>query len=191
LIDLFRTPTVRWALFLTVFLHLSQQLCGMDAVFFYSTIILQTAGYDKQTSEYINLGVGGALLVVTIISVFLMDYVGRRILHLVGLGGMFVMSLLLVISLIVESTDAWTNISLVTIILFVSFFSIGPGSIPWLVTAELFNQTYRVPASSIAAFANWSANFSVILAFKPLFTVNVKTHFFCFSQMLFILGSFG
>jgi SP family facilitated glucose transporter-like MFS transporter 1 len=144
----------------------------MDAVFLYSIIILQAAGYDQQTSEYSNLGVGGALLLVTILSVFLMDWVGRRILHLIGLGGMFLTSLILVISLLVQSTDLWNKISLAMTILFVGFFAIGPGAIPWLVTSELFNQTYRVPASSIAAFANWSANFTVVLGFKPLFTVN-------------------
>jgi SP family facilitated glucose transporter-like MFS transporter 1 len=158
----------------------------MDAFFFYSTIILQTAGYDQQTSEYGNLGLGVALLVVTIISVFLMDWIGRRILHLIGLGGMFLTSLILLISLIVQSTDVWNKISLSMTILFVACFAIGPSSIPWLVTSELFDQTYRVPASSIAAFTNWSANFAVVLGFKPLFTVNkTKKTFICIFLLKF------
>jgi SP family facilitated glucose transporter-like MFS transporter 1 len=112
------------------------------------------------------------MIFVTIISVFLMDRLGRRLLHLIGIAGMFVASLLLTISLLVKSTNAWNTVSLVMIIIFVAFFAIGPGSIPWLITSELFNQVYRVPASSIAVLVNWSANFAVGLAFKPLFTVN-------------------
>lgn len=107
-----------------------------------------------------------------------MDRLGRRLLHLIGLGGMLITSLFLVISLIVASTNFWNKISLIMTILFVVFFGIGPGSIPWLITAELFNQTYRVPASSIAVLVNWSGNFIVGLAFKPLFTVNNLIHYF-------------
>jgi SP family facilitated glucose transporter-like MFS transporter 1 len=66
-------------------------------------------------------------------------------------------------------------------ILFVAFFGIGPGSIPWLITSELFNQAYRVPASSIAVLVNWSANFAVGLAFKPLFTVNKNKKYYLYS----------
>jgi SP family facilitated glucose transporter-like MFS transporter 1 len=171
MIDLFRTPTIRWALFITVFLQLSQQLSGINGVFYYSTVIFEAAGFNQQAAEYANLGLGVALILVTIISIFLIDRRGRRILHLIGLGGMLITSSILVISLLVHSTDFWNKISLIMTILFVAFFGIGPGSIPWLITSELFNQAYRVPASSIAVLVNWSANFAVGLAFKPLFTV--------------------
>jgi SP family facilitated glucose transporter-like MFS transporter 1 len=172
MLDLFRTSTIRWALFITIFLQLSQQLSGINAVFYYSTVIFQAAGFNQQASEYANLGLGGALILITIISIFLMDRLGRRLLHLIGLGGMLTTSLILVISLLVQSTNFWNKISLIMTILFVAFFGIGPGSIPWLITSELFNQAYRVPASSIAVLVNWSANFAVGLAFKPLFTVS-------------------
>jgi len=178
--DLFKTPTVRWALFITVILQLSQNLSGINAVIYYSIIIFKKAGYDQTVSEYVNLGLGAANVIVTVISVFLMDRLGRRILHMTGLGGMFVTVIILVISLLVKSTPAWNMISLIMTILFVAFFAVGPGSIPWLITAELFSQAYRVPASSIAVLVNWSANFAVGLGFKPLFTVNLRNGFFIF-----------
>jgi SP family facilitated glucose transporter-like MFS transporter 1 len=155
-------------------------LSGINAVFYYSIIIFRAAGFSQQTAEYANIGLGGALILITILSIFLMDRLGRRPLHLIGLGGMFTTSLLLVISLLVRSTNFWNQISLIMTILFVTFFGIGPGSIPWLITSELFTQSYRVPASSIAVLVNWSANFIVGLAFKPLFTVNLKRRTNCF-----------
>ncbi|CAF3967049.1 unnamed protein product [Rotaria magnacalcarata] len=170
MVDLFFTPTVRWALFITVFLQLSQQFSGINAVIYYSTVIFQSAGFTKQVAQYANLGLGGTNVLVTVISVFLMDRLGRRLLHLTGIGGMFITSLLLVISLVVQSTPFWNKISLIMTILFIAFFGIGPGSIPWLITAELFTHAYSVPASSIAVLVNWSANFIVGLGFKPLFT---------------------
>ncbi|CAF0809109.1 unnamed protein product [Rotaria sordida] len=187
MIDLFLTPTVRWALFITVFLQLSQQFSGINAVVYYSTVIFQSAGYKKDIAEYANLGLGATSVFFTLISVFLMDRLGRRILHLSGLGGMFITSLILVISLIVQSTTFWNNISLIVTFLFIAFFAIGPGSIPWLITSELFNQTYCVPATSIAVLVNWSANFIVGLTFKPLFTGLLhKYTFLIFTGLLLI-----
>src|SRR4051794_39847626 len=110
IIDLFRTPIIRWALFITIFLQLSQQLSGVNAVFYYSTVILQTVGFNQQTAEYANLAFGGVIALITIISVFLMDRLGRRPLHLIGLGGMFTTSIILVISLLVQSTNFWNKI---------------------------------------------------------------------------------
>jgi len=165
---------------------LSQQLSGINAVFYYSAVILEAAGFDKSAADYANLGLGGTHILVTIICIFLMDRVGRRPLHLIGIGGMLITSLILFVSLIVQSTKAWNIISLVMTILFVGFFAIGPGSIPWLITSELFNQAYRVPASSIAVLVNWSANFAVGLGFKPLFTVNkIRRQSFHWHYLLF------
>jgi SP family facilitated glucose transporter-like MFS transporter 1 len=105
-----------------------------------------------------------------------MDRLGRRVLHMTGLGGMFVTVTILFIALF-ESSSGWKLLSVIMTVSFVAFFGIGPGSIPWLITAELFNQAYRVPAASIAVLANWSANFVVALGFKPLFTVNFSKNF--------------
>ena len=161
-------------MFIAVFLQLSQQFSGINAVIYYSKAIFQRTGLDDKTSEYANLGLGATIIIVTFISVFLIDRLGRRILHLTGLGGMFVACLILVISLLVPASTFWNRVSLIMTIAFVGLFSIGPGAIPWLITAELFDQTYRVPASSIAVLVNWSGNFAVGLGFKPLFTVKLN-----------------
>lgn len=47
-------------------------------------------------------------------------------------------------------------------------FAVGPGSIPWFLVSELFNQSARPTATSIAVGVNWTANFLVGLGFLPL-----------------------
>lgn len=54
---------------------------------------------------------------------------------------------------------------------FVVFFALGPGSIAWMITAELFSQGPRPAAMSIAVLFNWLANFIVGVGF-PTMTVN-------------------
>ena len=59
-------------------------------------------------------------------------------------------------------------VAIVAVILFVVGFATGPGSIPWFFVTELFAQSGRPTATSIAVTVNWSANFLVGLAFVPL-----------------------
>jgi len=47
-------------------------------------------------------------------------------------------------------------------------FAIGPGSIPWFLVSELFNQSARGAATSLAVWVNWAANFIVGIGFLPL-----------------------
>ena len=59
-------------------------------------------------------------------------------------------------------------LAIVAVILFVVGFATGPGSIPWFFVTELFAQSGRPTATSIAVTVNWSANFLVGLGFAPL-----------------------
>lgn len=57
---------------------------------------------------------------------------------------------------------------IIFVFIFVIMFATGPGSIPWFLVSELFNQSARPTATSLAVCINWTANFLVGLAFLPL-----------------------
>jgi len=59
-------------------------------------------------------------------------------------------------------------LSVVSVLSFVVFFAVGPGSIPWMITAELFSQGPRPAAMSIAVLINWTANFLVGIGFPTM-----------------------
>jgi SP family facilitated glucose transporter-like MFS transporter 1 len=59
-------------------------------------------------------------------------------------------------------------IAIISVILFVVGFATGPGSIPWFFVTELFAQSGRPTATSIAVVVNWTANFLVGLGFQPM-----------------------
>ncbi|UYV70021.1 hypothetical protein LAZ67_7001493 [Cordylochernes scorpioides] len=58
--------------------------------------------------------------------------------------------------------------SVVSTLSFVVCYGIGPGPIPWMITAELFAQGPRPAAMSIAMLVNWLANFVSGLVFPIL-----------------------
>lgn len=53
-------------------------------------------------------------------------------------------------------------------------FATGPGSIPWFLVSELFNQSARPAATSLAVAINWTANFMVGLGFLPLQVIYIN-----------------
>ena len=55
--------------------------------------------------------------------------------------------------------------------MFVVFFAIGPGTVPWVILPEIFAQGSRPAATSVAVVTNWMSNFAVGLLF-PLLAVN-------------------
>jgi SP family facilitated glucose transporter-like MFS transporter 1 len=68
---------------------------------FYSTKIFQDAGLKDNWPFYATILMGAVNVGQTVVSLWLVDHpkFGRRSLHLIGLVGMFVASILIVISL--------------------------------------------------------------------------------------------
>lgn len=89
-------------LLIAVVMQLSQQLSGINAIFYYSTDVFKSAGLDSTQAKYATSAVGGCMVLMTLVSIPLMDQAGRRTLHLTGLGGMFLTSIFLTISLLVK-----------------------------------------------------------------------------------------
>ncbi|XP_009862019.2 solute carrier family 2, facilitated glucose transporter member 1-like isoform X2 [Ciona intestinalis] len=168
IIELFTVSYLRKPLIIAIVMQLSQQLSGINAVFYYSTQLFIAAGIPEEYTGLTTVGVGVVNVVMTIVSLLLIEHAGRRILHLIGLGGMCVCSVILVVLLNLHRTTVISWLTLVPILLFVAFFQTGPGSIPWFITAELFNQSARPAAVSIAGLVNWLGNFTIGLAYPSI-----------------------
>ncbi|NWT41355.1 GTR3 protein, partial [Chroicocephalus maculipennis] len=162
--ELFRSPNYRQAIIIAIMLQLSQQLSGINAVFYYSTGIFERAGITQPV--YATIGAGVVNTVFTVVSLFLVERAGRRTLHLVGLGGMAVCAVLMTIALALKDIVQWIRyISIVATFGFVALFEIGPGPIPWFIVAELFSQGPRPAAMAVAGCSNWTSNFLVGMLF--------------------------
>jgi len=177
LLDLVKSRALWPALTIGIIMHLSQQLSGINAIFYYAVNFFVAAGIEESEAKYANLGVGSIMVVMTLITVPLMDRVGRRILHLVGLGGMCIMAILIVVAANLTSDGAKIFLIIVTLG-FVVFFAVGPGSIPWMISGEMFTQSGRGAASSICVAVNWSANLAVSLLFPNVLVLYLNEYSF-------------
>ncbi|XP_019882026.2 glucose transporter type 1 isoform X7 [Camponotus floridanus] len=196
--ELICSPTLRKPLVIGVVMQLSQQLSGINAVFYYSTNLFTSSGLTDESAKFATIGIGAIMVAMTLVSIPLMDRAGRRTLHLYGLGGMFIFSIFITISFLIkeffgyvqEMIDWMSYISVVSTLCFVMFFAVGPGSIPWMITAELFSQGPRPAAMSIAVLVNWMANFLVGIGFPSMKTSLENYTFLPFSAFLAIFWIF-
>ncbi|XP_041037261.1 solute carrier family 2, facilitated glucose transporter member 4-like [Carcharodon carcharias] len=181
--QLFRSPSYRQPIFIAITLQLSQQLSGVNAVFYYSTSIFISMGIQQPV--YVTIGVGIINTAFTVVSLFLVERMGRRTLHLLGLAGMSVCAFTMTISLALLDKLPWMSyISMVAIFGFVAFFEVGPGPIPWFIVAELFSQGPRPAAMTIAGFANWTSNFLVGMTFQYIVELCGPFVFLIFALLL-------
>merc|ERR1719373_1170471 len=167
--EMLTNGSLRKPLIIAMMMMLAQQLSGINCAIFYSTSIFKEAGLDAQASQSATLGMGTMNVLMTFVSLVLIEKAGRKTLMLIGLVGMCLMTTLLLAALLTyESVAAMSYVAIVAVILFVVGFATGPGSIPWFFVTELFAQSGRPTATSIAVTVNWSANFLVGLGFSPL-----------------------
>uniref|UniRef100_A0A8C6XQS3 Solute carrier family 2 member 2 n=1 Tax=Naja naja TaxID=35670 RepID=A0A8C6XQS3_NAJNA len=158
-------------------------------IFYYSTDIFNKAHVRKPI--YATIGVGFVNTVFTVVALFLVEKAGRRILFMAGLLGMMVCTITMTLGLVLQPNIEWMSyVSLVSVFLFVSFFEIGPGPIPWFIVAELFSQGPRPAAVAIAGFSNWVTNFCIGMFFPYLAKLLGAYVFLVFAGLLVLFVLF-
>jgi SP family galactose:H+ symporter-like MFS transporter len=167
--DLF-ARSVRPALIVGIGLAIFQQITGINTVIYYAPLIIQTAGISSASGAILaTAGIGAVNVLVTILSMWLIDRKGRRPLLLVGIAGMAItLGLLgLVFHLSHQSTGmAW--LAVISMMAYVGSFAISLGPIFWLLISEIYPLKIRNSAEGVAATFNWGANLVVTLTFLTL-----------------------
>lgn len=154
----------RWPLTIGCLLMVIQQFSGINAVIFFSSDILRAAGIDDP-----NLGgviVMAVQVMMTFVSVLLMDRAGRRVLLLVSLGGMTLAAAAMGAFHANHEQPSW--LALASLIGYIVAFSLGLGAIPWLIMGEIFPNDVRALASSVATLLNWTLSFIITETFDTI-----------------------
>ena len=157
--EMFGDKNVRILVVSCLVLQMTQQLCGINAVFYYSTAIFDGIIPNPLVGTTL---VGAVNVVATYIALLLMDGCGRRTLLLWSSGGMFLSCIVLMLSLLKYLSNMY---ALIAVMVYVTFFEIGLGPIPWLIVAEMFDAKYVALAMSASCQLNWLCNFFVGLIF--------------------------
>jgi sugar porter (SP) family MFS transporter len=159
-----------------IILSVLQQFVGINVIFYYSTTLWKSVGFEESDSLTISVITAVTNIVVTFVAIALVDRIGRRPILLTGSLGM-TLSLATMALAFSQATDvdgspslpgAWGPIALVAANVFVVSFGASWGPVVWVLLGEIFPNRIRARALGIAAAAQWIANFLVTVSFPPL-----------------------
>ncbi|KAK2521674.1 hypothetical protein Q9233_010918 [Columba guinea] len=162
---------LRWQLISIIVMMMGQQLSGINAVFYYADRIFQSAGVDNNSVQYVTVSIGAINVVMTLVAVFIVESLGRRILLLAGFGFCCVSCAVLTLALNLQNTVHWMSyLSIVCVIVYIIGHAIGasnylPGPIPFVMITEMFLQSSRPAAFMVGGSVHWLSNFTVGLVF--------------------------
>jgi sugar porter (SP) family MFS transporter len=187
-------PVVWVGILLSVF----QQFVGINVIFYYSTTLWQSVGFDESSALLTSVITSVTNIVVTIVAILLVDRIGRRIMLLVGSVGMTVtlgmMSLAFSFGTLdaagsVTLPDPWATVALICANGFVVFFGATWGPLVWVLLGEMFPNSIRAGALAVAAAAQWAANFFISTTF-PAFAEIGLTFAYGFYAFFALLSFF-
>jgi sugar porter (SP) family MFS transporter len=187
-------PVVWVGILLSVF----QQFVGINVIFYYSTTLWQSVGFDESSALLTSVITSVTNIVVTIVAILLVDRVGRRIMLLVGSIGMTVTLGLMSLAFSFGTLDAagsvtlpdpWATVALICANGFVVFFGSTWGPLVWVLLGEMFPNSIRAGALAVAAAAQWAANFFISTTF-PAFAEIGLTFAYGFYAFFALLSFF-
>jgi MFS transporter, SP family, galactose:H+ symporter len=145
-------------------LAIFQQITGVNTIVYYAPTIFQMVGFSNAGNAILATFLIGLVgLAATIVSMFLVDKVGRRPLLLISLGGMGLVLLHLALILGDPHPKKWLVVA--DILVYLAAFDIGLGPIFWLLISEIYPTTVRAQAMSLATIAIWASDFLVTATF--------------------------
>ncbi|CAH6975581.1 Slc2a9 [Phodopus roborovskii] len=188
-LELLRAPFVRWQVITVVVTMASYQLCGLNAIWFYTNSIFGKAGIPQDKIPYITLSTGGIETLAAIFSGLVVERLGRRPLLIGGFGLMALFFGTLTVTLTLQHL-AMEAVWWVRVYLGVHSCPDSPltGGIPFILTGEFFQQSERPAAFIIAGTVNWLSNFTVGLLF-PFIQKSLDSYCFLVFATVCIAGA--
>lgn len=164
---------MRYRFFVGCMMMAIQQFAGINTIMYYSSVILEAAGFDDPKMPVImSVPLAFVNAAFTIVSLFTIDRFGRRMLLLVSCGGYFIFMVIVTIvgfllgKQIPYDIGGWLFVAILCVML--AFFAPGMGSVPWVLVGEYFPNHLRSSAASVATMCNWAANAVVSEVFPIL-----------------------
>ncbi len=160
-----------------ILLSVLQQAVGINVIFYYSTALWQSVGFDESDAFTTSTITSVTNIIMTLVAIALVDKVGRRSLLLTGSIGMTVSLLTMAVAFSQSTVDAagetqldapWSGVALVAANLFVVFFAVSWGPVVWVLLGEMFPNRLRAAALAVAAASQWAANFTITLTFPVM-----------------------
>ncbi|KAF0697251.1 Aste57867_12023 [Aphanomyces stellatus] len=143
-----------------------QQLCGINAIMYYSASIFNSIGIHDP--RYANTIIALARMHDILFAAKFLDRFNRRTLLL---GGMSVMALAgggLVACLCYGAYESAHYLAVASLVVFVTCYCLSIGPMSWMIANEIFPDFLNARAGAFGTFCTWFCNFFVSVYFQQM-----------------------
>ncbi len=170
------TGRIRPIVWVGVGLACFQQLVGINVVFYYGAVLWQAVGFSENDALLINALSGALSIGACVVTVLLIDRIGRKPLLWFGSAGMSLSLALVVVAFAsgsladghLQLPGRMGTLALVAANAYVVFFNLSWGPVMWVMLGEMFPNQIRGSALAVAGAAQWTSNFVVTVTFPML-----------------------
>jgi sugar porter (SP) family MFS transporter len=157
-------PWLRNALIIAAGIMFFQQFVGINTVIYYSPKIFLAAGFEgAEAAIAASVIVGVVNVFFTIVSLFVIDRLGRRKLYFIGVSGITLALICMGLGFMLPGAGKWFLV--ISMLVYIAFFAISLGPLGWLIITEVFPTRVRGLGSSIGSLSNWGFNTLVVWTF--------------------------
>lgn len=142
---------------------------------FYAPVLFDTLGFGNDASLYSTVITGAVNVLSTLVSIYSVDKVGRRMLLLEAGVQMFIAQIVIAIILGIKVTDHSNELHsgygiavVVLICTFISAFAWSWGPLGWLIPSETFPLETRSAGQSVTVCVNLLFTFIIAQAFLSM-----------------------
>ncbi|KAF7795693.1 hypothetical protein EIP86_006858 [Pleurotus ostreatoroseus] len=168
LVDLFTVPRNRRAALASFIVMFMQQLCGINAIAYYSSNIFSQSGFSNTQALLASFGYGLINWLFAFPAVYTIDTFGRRNLLLTTFPLMAVFMLLAGCAFWIPQGNGRVGVVALGIYLFAMAYSPGEGPVPFTYSAEAYPLSVRAVGMSFSTAVLWFFNFLVAITFPPM-----------------------
>lgn len=176
--DLVEGGKVRKIVWVGIGLATFQQLVGINVVFYYGAVLWQAVGFSESDALLINVISGAVSIAACIITMYLIDKVGRKPFLMLGSVGMSIALAVMVFAFASASIDesgqlqlgSMGTVALIAANAYVFFFNMSWGPVMWVMLGEMFPNQLRGSGLAISGLAQWLANFAITMTFPIMLT---------------------
>ena len=164
-------PKYRSILFVGITLMFVMQATGISTIIYYTPLIFEISGFgSNEASIGVTIYIGIINVLFTIVSIALIDRLGRKIRYFIGLCGMIISLIALGVAFSFQEyfgdTLKWVAVSGLSV--YVAFFAVSLGPIGWLMISEIYPLNIRGRGMSVSSLSNWLFNGMIAFTFLKL-----------------------
>ncbi|HYX06390.1 MAG TPA: sugar porter family MFS transporter [Bacteroidales bacterium] len=184
-------PYMKNALIIAIGIMFFQQFVGINTVIYYSPEIFLKAGFQgNEAAIWASVSVGVINVLFTILSLYLIDRLGRRKLYFIGTSGIVVALIFMGLGFALQATlgDATKWFLVGSMLVYIAFFAVSLGPLGWLIISEVFPLRVRGLGSSIGSLSNWGFNTLVVWSFFKFANIMGTAQVFWLFAAIGIIG---